>query len=257
MTQVLNLMVHAGGNHVEREQLALVETPPADQKSGWTPIPHDVLVDETMHTLNACGYRIVTEAHALARKGMQYFGMVQVAPYGLDQATPEDYSMVIGLRNSHNKSFSAGLVCGSGVFVCDNLAFSGEIKIGRKHTRFINRDLPGLVHAAVGRLGTMRHQQDHRINAYKQCELSHVQADHLILEMLRSRIITTTQVEKVVNEWDAPRHPEFVEAGETAWRLFNAVTETQKGRLATLPRATQALHGMMDGVCGVELAQVA
>jgi hypothetical protein len=29
------------------------------------------------------------------------------------------------------------------VFVCDNLAFSGEIKIARKHTRFIVRDLPG------------------------------------------------------------------------------------------------------------------
>jgi hypothetical protein len=33
---------------------------------------------------------------------------------------------VLGLRNSHDKRFPAGLVGGSAVFVCDNLAFSGE-----------------------------------------------------------------------------------------------------------------------------------
>jgi hypothetical protein len=244
-------MIHAGGNHVERPELTLVETPPPEVDTGWTPIPHDVLVDQVTDSLAATGYDVVNEAHALAREGQQYFGMMQVSPQGLTQA--DDYSLVIGLRNSHNKSFSAGLVCGSGVFVCDNLAFSGEIKIGRKHIRFITRDLPGIVHAAVGKLGDMRMHQDQRIAGYKTFELTDNQADHLIVQMLRDRIITTQQVIKVVNEWDAPSHPEFSSDGKTGWRLFNAVTEASKGRLAALPRATQALHGMMDTVCGVTI----
>lgn len=247
----LNFMVHAGGQHVERPQLALVETPPTDQKSGWTPIPHDILLSQVIDSLSATGYDVVNEGHALAREGQQYFGMLQVAPQGLQEE--QDYSMVIGLRNSHNKSFSAGLVCGSGVFVCDNLAFSGEVKIGRKHTRFIIRDLPGIVHSAVGKLGDMRVRQDHRIDKYKTFELTNSLADHLVVQMLRDRIITTQQVVKVVDEWDAPSHPEFTTGGKTAWRLFNAVTEASKGRLTALPRATMALHGMLDTVCGVTL----
>ena len=249
MTPKLNFMVHCGGNHVERPQLELLETPPACRETGWTPIPHAALVERVVTSIGNVGGTIINEAHALAREGMQYFGMLQV---GFLDHQDQDYGIVIGLRNSHNKSFSAGLVCGHGVFVCDNLAFSGEIKIGRKHTRFINRDLPGLVQVAMGKLGSIRYNQTKRISAYKEVELTDQHADHLIIEMLRNRIITTQQVGKVTNQWDAPDHPEFKD--RTAWSLFNAVTEVQKGRLAALPKATQALHGMMDTVCGVQLA---
>ncbi len=249
--QKLNFMVHAGGTHVERPELDLVQTPPVDIDTGWTPIPHSVLLEQVTGALAGAGQMVVEEAHAISKNGQRYFGMLQVVPAG--QLNDGDYSLVIGLRNSHDKAFSASMVCGSGVFVCDNLAFSGEIKIGRKHTRFIQRDLPGIVNVAVGKLGDMRLSQEKRISAYKTFELSETQADHLVIEMLRSRIITTQQVQKVINEWDAPSHPEFVANGNTAWRLFNAVTEASKGRVTALPRATQALHGMMDNVCGVTI----
>ena len=59
------------------------------------------------------------------------FGLLEVA----NCQQTEDYAYVLGLRNSHDKRFPAGLAVGASVFVCDNLSFSGEIKIGRKHTR--------------------------------------------------------------------------------------------------------------------------
>ena len=64
----------------------------------------------------------------------------------------EDYCWVLGLRNSHDKTFPTGIVAGASVFVCDNLSFSGEVKFARKHTRFIMRDLPMLTGRAVGLL---------------------------------------------------------------------------------------------------------
>jgi hypothetical protein len=121
--------------------------------------------------------RIVTEAHGLSADGSRYFGLLQVAN-GQEQA---DYSYVLGLRNSHDKRFPAGLVVGSAVFVCDNLAFSGEIKIARKHTRFIVRDLPGLVSGAVGQLSDRWHSQTYRIDAYRRHELTDVQAHDLVV----------------------------------------------------------------------------
>ena len=191
---------------------------------------------------------MVNEAHGMSADGARYFGLLQI----VNGDKEGDYCYVLGLRNSHDKRFPAGLVVGSGVFVCDNLAFSGEIKIARKHTRFIMRDLPGLVSGAVGQLGDRWHEQAHRIDTYRRHELSEAQAHDLVIRALDNRAITVTQVPAILQEWRTPRHPEFAEDGRTAWRFFNAVTESAKaGGLWTLPQRTQALHGLLDGEVGL------
>jgi len=241
-----NLILHCGASQVERAQLATVCTPDADNT--WCPIPHEMLVSEVEGALTRANMRIVTEAHGMSADGLRYFGLLQVAN-GDDQ---QDYSYVLGLRNSHDKRFPAGLVVGSAVFVCDNLSFSGEIKIARKHTRFIMRDLPGLVSGAVGQLSDRWHAQAERINAYRQHELNDVQAHDLMIRALDNRAITVTQVPTILQEWRTPRHPEFIADGKTAWRFFNAVTEAAKGSgLWALPQRTQALHGLLDGEVGL------
>lgn len=120
--------------------------------------------------------RVVNQAHGLSPDGCRYFGLLQIAATEVSWSRPQpptpDYTYVLGLRNSHDKRFPAAMVLGSQVFVCDNLAFSGEIKIERKHTRFIERDLPSLVGTGVSQLAERWHQQDARFAAYKQTELS-------------------------------------------------------------------------------------
>jgi hypothetical protein len=241
----LNFMIHTGGYHVERQQLNVTETPLPTKT--WTPIPHWQLVDEVEKSLQGSGFNIVQQAHALARNDSRYFGMFEIA----NGKNSDEYSTVVGLRNSHDKSFPAGLVIGSGVFVCDNLCFSGEIKFGRRHTSNIVRDLTGLVDAAVGRINNLRVTQDQRLDAYKQAELSIPEADHLLIELLRARVVTATKIPKILKEYNEPSHPEFIKDGETVWRFFNAVTEHLKGGLADLPRVGQALHGIMDGAAGL------
>lgn len=248
--QALNLVLHAGGNAVDRAVLDTVPVP--EHTDTWYPIPHAMLLEQVYGSLAGAGLTVVNEAHALAREGARYFGLLQVA----NGHNADDYGLVIGLRNSHDQSFPAALACGSGVFVCDNLAFSGEIKIGRKHTRFIERDLPGLVTTALGRLNDVRRFQDIRIQEYKRTEITRTEADHLIVEMFRSRVINVQRIPEVLKEWEVPRHPEFSANGLTVWRLFNAVTESLKGRVAVEPRCTMALHGLLDTVCNVKPVQV-
>jgi len=159
---------------------------------------------------------------------------------------------VIGLRNSHDKTFPAAIALGSAVFVCDNLAFSAEVTIARRHTRFIERDLPRIVHTAVGRLADMRGQQDERISRYKETEISDPAAHDLVIRAVDANVLPVTQVPAVLNEWRTPAHPEFEADGKTLWRFHNAMTEVWKGRnLAALPRRSQALHGLLDSVCGL------
>lgn len=246
----LNLCLHSGGVYVEREALGKIRTPRATQT--WHPIPHKRLLDGIQKTVERSGLNVINEAHAIANDGARYFGLLQVA----NGHNPEDYSLVLGLRNSHDKMFPAGLVVGSGVFVCDNLAFSGEVEIGRKHTRFIERDLPGLIESAVGRVGDLRRHQDNRIAAYKRFELQDAQVHDLLIQSLDARVVPVTRIPEVLAEYREPRHPEFAKE-RNAWRLFNAFTETLKdsGNLFNRPVATQALHGLLDTVCGVTLSK--
>jgi hypothetical protein len=242
---MLNLMLHCGSRKVAREQVECSLTP--ERTRTWTPIGHHRLLEQVEDSLTGVGVRIVNEAHALSADHNRYFGLLEV----VNGRQHGDCGLVLGLRNSHDKSFPAALVVGTGVFVCDNLSFSGEIKIARRHTRFIERDLPGLVQLAVGRLGDLRGLQDQRIAKYKATRLSNMRAHHLIVKALEARVIPATAVPTAVAEWRRPSHSEFTEGGRTAWRLFNSLTESLKGRsLDALPRRTQMLHGMLDTVCG-------
>jgi len=241
----VNLMIHTGGFHVEREQLNIVATP--EPTASWSPIPHWQLVDEVQRSLGAAGYSIISQEHALARNNARYFGLLELA------SANDAYNTIVGIRNSHDKSFPAGLVVGSGVFVCDNLCFSGEIKVGRRHTSNINRDLPGLIDAAVGRVNNIRLSQEARIGAYKQTEFAQHLSDHLLIELLRARVVNATKIPKILRSYENPEHPEFKVDGFTAWRFFNSVTEHLKGGLADLPRIGHALHTIIDGQCDIAI----
>ena len=243
---MLNLCLHSGAHEVPRERLA--ETPTPAGTRTWSPIPHSRLLDLVETTLGGHGLRVVNQSHALWGDGNRYFGLLEVQ----NGSAHDDYGLVVGLRNSHDKSFPAGLALGSGVFVCDNLSFGAEVTLARKHTRFIERDLPQVVHRAVARLTDMRGKQDRRIESYKETELDDRTAHDLIVRSLDSRVVPVTQVPAVLREWREPSHAEFAEGGKTAWRLFNAFTESLKGRnLAELPRRTQGLHGLLDAACGL------
>jgi hypothetical protein len=245
----LNLVVHAGGIRVDREQIEKAMTPAP--RGIWRPIPHIRLLGGIQKTLERSGLKVTAEAHALSHEGARYFGLMQLAAAGGDGASASDYGFVVGLRNSHDKTFPAGLAVGSGVFVCDNLAFSGEIEIARKHTTNINRDLPNLIERAVGQIGDARVRQDRRISAYKTTELSDAQAHDFLIRSVDAQVISNRRITDVLQEWREPRHPEFAQ-GRTAWRLFNAYTEVMKDtNLFERPKTTQALHGLMDTACGL------
>lgn len=241
-----NLLLHCGAHHVERDQLAASKTP--EPTRTWQPIPHHHLLDQVESSLDGYSLRVISEAHGVWGEGQRYFGLLELA----NGHAQTDYSLVLGLRNSHDKSFPASICVGSSVFVCDNLAFSAEVVIARRHTRFIERDLPSVVSRAIGQLGELRVAQDTRIASYCQTELSDVTAHDLAVRAVDAKVLPASRLPALLEEWRRPRHKEFTERGRTAWRLFNAFTETIKGRnLAALPRRTQILHGLMDSACGI------
>ncbi len=245
------LILHRGASLVSRDEVVRVTTP--DSTTTWMPISHHTLLDGVQSALERAGLKVAGEQHALAREGNRLFSLLRLT----DGADANDFALTVGVRNSHDRSFPAGLVIGAAVFVCDNLSFSGEVKLARKHTVHIARDLPQLIDASVGRLGNLRRSQQVRFDAYKQHELTDTAAHDLLVQVLDARVLPVTKIPLALKEWRTPRHQEFREGGKTAWRLFNAITEAAKGGdIQILPRRTQALHGLLDTACGLATVAV-
>ena len=234
-----NLILHCGAQHVDLKEVRKVNTP--DSTDSWCPIPHHQLITTVQKTLKASKLTIGTEAHSLSHEGQRYFGLMEI--HG--QTSSEDYCWVLGLRNSHDKTFPAGIVAGASVFVCDNLSFSGEVKFMRKHTRFIVRDLPQLVERSIGLLCEKWHDQDTRIARYKEAGITDTEAHDLIIRATDVGVCSNRLIPPVLSEWREPRHDAF--EGRNVWSLFNAFTESLKeGSLSELPKRTEALHGLLD-----------
>lgn len=239
------LLLHCGAEVVDRRTLSHVETPSCTES--WFPLPHDFLLKEVESQLTAYGFGIGETTHALSHEGKRYFGVLQILR---PDDGPGDYSWIVGIRNSHDKTFPASLVMGTRVFVCDNLAFNEEVKLSRKHTRFAVRDLRFMTSRAVGRLGEQFHREDERIAAYKKQRLTDKAAHDLLIRAVDCRAITPTILPEVIRYWREPLHEEF--RPRTVWSLFNAFTEQFKAvNPHVVAKRSQALHGLCDSVCGL------
>jgi len=236
------MLLHCGGQVIERAALFGIQTPRATET--WFPLPHRHLVEEVENQLTDAGFQLLGQTHAISHDGNRYFGILEVSQFSTIPSN--GHVWVVGLRNSHDKTFPAGLVAGTKVFVCDNLSFSGLIQIRRKHTRFAARDLRQLTARAVGQLGTKLVELDHRIESYRGLRLTDSRAHDLVVRATDCRAITTSQIPSVLAHWRKPEHEEF--QPRNAWSLFNAFTEVFKeiNPHAAVTRG-DALHGLFDG----------
>ena len=239
------LLLHNSGEFATRNDVFAVKTPsPTDT---WYPLSHRSLVEEVQSELWSSGFRIEDEQHALSHEGARYFGVFSVS---LPSRPEADFGWVVGLRNSHDKTYPAGLVAGTKVLVCSNLAFSGEVRLSRKHTKHAVRDLRRLMSRAVGQLGGKFRKLDERVAAYRQQPIDDREAHHFIVRSIDNRVITPTQVPDVLKEWRKPSHEAF--RPRTLWSLFNAFTEVHKGSNPhTVLRRGEALYGLADAVVGL------
>ncbi len=233
-----NLILHAGANPVSYDELRAVHTPEGTETH--IPVPHHEIVELVRFTLNFYQHEIEEEHFAVMPDGAKFFGLMTLrSPYG-------NYGDVVGLRNSHDKSFPIGIAFGSRVFVCDNTAFIGDHVIRRKHTVKAKRELPGLVTEIVQPLQQQRIAQNQKLLTYQNTALTDEVADHAILDMYRKGVYGIQRIADVVEQFERPSHDW---GNKTVWRLFNSATYALAGKVAEKPQLTKLVHEVLDGVC--------
>jgi hypothetical protein len=122
----MTLLSQAG--KLSREQLALVPTPLGT--ATHRPIPHAEVVNALVDTLGLRKTGVAAEEYAVSNDGMNLFGVMEI-----DQGM-EGARFALGIRNSNSKQFRLAVTVVYRVFVCENLAFSGDYSpILAKHTK--------------------------------------------------------------------------------------------------------------------------
>lgn len=217
----MTLMLHRGGWEATKADLASVPVP--DATESYHPVPYGRFIEEVELHVPRFGLNVRSSQFALAREGGQMFGVLTCG----NGVPDRDYALAIGVRNSYDRSLAVGLTLGSRVFCCDNLAFSGEVTMHRKHTANVFRDLPDLIYRMLSQVSAMRQRTDGEIAAMKVRELPPAHAHHLMVEVIRANVLPASRLPKVLEAWEEPAHAEF--KPRTAWSLFNAFTEVQKG----------------------------
>ncbi len=229
MTEASRLILHSGANLVPRADLAKVATP--EPTATWFPVGHEEAIATVEKELYTAGFhRITGSAFALTRGGSRLF-----ATFDLDAILAPGVRLAVGVRNSIDKSLPLGFCAGSRVFCCDNLSFSAELVVHKKHTKFGRQKFTEEISRAIASLKQFRAEEAERIGRFQEKKVSDTQAESLILRAYEQDIISHLLLGKVISQWREPTHEQFAE--RTLWSLFNCFTGAMADRTATNPYA--------------------
>ncbi len=250
------LMVHAGGHLVSRFDLEAIQPYTPEGTKTWKPVSHFRFVDQLTKALELRGHHVEREQFALSKDGGKMFGLFDIAG-----DTDGGVGVACGFRNSTDKSVSIRAYAGSRVFVCDNLAISGQsVVLARKHTCRLDLDLE------VGR-GVQKWEAE--MNRFKgvmkkmaEVNLDETQARQLVYramieeELMPLRLAHTVHdayfgtLDKTVEGVDLDEKFEAW-GGNTAWRLSNAFTyAAQEMPMMSRVRALQKVGQFFEAAVG-------
>ena len=112
-----DLMVLPGNAKLGRQDLR--ELPVPEATTTHRPIPHADIVAALIETLGFRHLEVLEDEYAVSADGMRMFGMLDL------KTEAQGVRFSIGIRNSHDKSFSLAVTVGYRVMVCENMAFWG------------------------------------------------------------------------------------------------------------------------------------
>jgi hypothetical protein len=236
-----NATLIAGGME-KINRLLLSQLPVPAGTSTHKPIAHHTIVEALIETLGFRKIGVVTEEYAVSPDGMKMFGV-------LDLTTEmEGCRFAIGIRNSHDKSFRLALTVGLRVFVCSNMAFSGDFTpVLTKHTKNVN--LLDVLSVGVDRMARNFDPLQRQVEFWRNAQLKDDVAKLVIYEaFVEGRLaVPRSLMPEVHRLYFDPIYPEF--SPRTMWSLSNAFTSALK-TLDPIPqfKATARLGNFLEQV---------
>src|SRR6266404_6448237 len=198
------------GKTIDREALTLVPTPLATDTH--RPIPHVEVVTALVETLGFRHIGVVQDEYAVSKDGMKMFGVLD-----LDTGM-HGCRFSIGVRNAHDKSMRLAMTVGYRVFVCENMAFSGDFQpVLAKHSK--NFSLTSALSIGVDEMQRSFDGMKMQVEAWRESQLADVSAKLIIYRaFIESDLEVPRHLARPVHElYFNPKHDEF--QPRTLWSL--------------------------------------
>lgn len=226
------------GRTIPREALALVPTPAPTETH--RPIPHHEVVEALIETLGFRHIGVVHDEYAVSPDGMKLFGVLDLETEFLG------CRFAIGLRNSHDKSMRLALTCGYKVFICSNMAFSGDFTpVLAKHSKSFS--LLDAISVGIDRMQRNFEPMRKQVEGWRQSELTDVTAKIIIYQaFIEGELDVPKHLARRVHDlYFSPSIEEF--KARTVWSLSNAFTSAFK-ELEPIPqfKATAKLGSFLE-----------
>ena len=186
------------------------------------PVPHSLLVDALRVEAQERGYDITREQLALGMSGSALFGVMDLMPRGV-VSVDDSRGLSLGFRNSTNATLAIKMVAGTRVFVCDNLALSGDlIAVLRRNTRGL--DLVDALKRGFDKFQQHATTLDLHIMRLQATMISDLEAKARVFDVFASRIVPVHLFDDVEKSYFHPADTMTDCQPRTAWALHNAFT---------------------------------
>jgi len=225
MNNGATLVSHSDTARISYEDLARIPAPEATRY--WRPVPHVELIDTAREEVQRLGYEITKEQYALGSHGLKMFGTFDMS----DTKLGKGIGAALGLRHSNDKHIALNLVGGARVFVCDNMAFSGDAVV-LKHKHTWNFSLRDLIRRGLEIWQNKQERMAVDIDRLRCVNIDDEKAQSFMAKSLYDGIVTF-QTFKIAYDLyfnRAVRQPdEYSDCSErTVWGLHNAFTRALK-----------------------------
>lgn len=226
MSATGTLYSHCGATAVTRGDLEIIPAPSPTET--WFPVRHQEVLDCVEETLGSADFEIRKLQLSVSHQRQRFFGVLDIAA-----PLADGVSLAVGVRNSNDKSFPIGFCVGNRTFVCDNLAFSSEIVISKRHTRFGSDRFREGIATAVRRLADYQQLEAQRIEQLQTLDLPEIEAESIVLRAWEKGLVGARLLRPLLQEWRKPSFEDF--EARTAWSMLAAYTHIVKDRQRRYP----------------------
>jgi hypothetical protein len=218
----MSMILHCGANNCTFDDLRTPSLP--EQTQTYYPIGHYDLASNIRRVADDLlvpkGYMFHKESFGMTAKGQRMFGLFNY------KNSSDETCMAIGFRNSYDMSMAVAIALGASVFVCDNLAISGDITVMRKHTRNVESELIQRVIGALYMADEQFLKFQKQIEAMRAAKINARNGAEFLGYLMYENILAAHPFSAAMRQWREPEHKAFVD--RNVWSLYNAVTGGMK-----------------------------
>jgi hypothetical protein len=225
---------------VSREALVQYAAPKPTRT--WRPVSHTQFVDGIHENLYSMGLPVRREQYAIGKSGLALFGLIDLEPY-----VTATRGMSLGFRHSNDKHMSISLVGGCNVFVCDNLALSGEKIAVRKHTGLL--DLAKLLREGLKRFLGSHERFEAAVRAAETHYISNEEAKVQLFDLRYREVLPASIYDAACENYFRATSLRYEDSQpRTKWGLHNACTRAVKALAPTSQFRTLTALGRWFGL---------